>query len=95
MGHGRSSQGSTEDLLTPTSDYYTRRPNSNALYGSPYTPQGLSETTATLGLPGRASEDLSAYLGHDVACSIGLGVTQYEGQLEMSDRMGATQFKEE
>ena len=95
MGRGRSSQGSAEDLLTPTSDYYSRPPNSNAYHGSPYTPQGLSETTATLGLPGRASEDLSAYLGHDVPSSIGLGVAQYGRQLEMSDGMEATEFKEE
>ena len=95
MGRGRSSQGSAEDLLTPTSDYYSRRPNTNAYYDSSYAPQGLSETTATLGLPGRASEDLSAYLGHDVASSIGIGGAQYRRQPEMNDGLEATHFKEE
>ena len=95
MGRGRSSQGSAEDLLTPTSDYYSRRPNTNAYYDNSYAPQGLSETTATLGLPGRASEDLSAYLGHDVASSIGIGGAQYRRQSEMNDGLEATQFKEE
>ena len=95
MGRGRSSQGSTEDLLTPTSDYYSRRPNTNAYFGSPYALQGLSEATATLGLPGRASEDLSAFLGQDVASSIGIGGAQYGGQSEMGDGMEAMQFKEE
>lgn len=95
MARGRSSRGSAEDLLTPTSDYYPQRPHTNAYFGSPYTPQGLSDTTATLGLPGRASEDLSAYLGHDVASSIGLGVTQFGRQSEMGDGMEATEFKEE
>ena len=95
MGRGRSSQGSTEDLLTPTSDFYPRPPNTNANYGNPYAPQGLSEATATLGLPGRASEDLSTYLGHDVASSMGIGGAQYRRQSEMNDGMEAMQFKEE
>ena len=95
MGRGGSSQGSTEDLLTPTSDYYSRPPNTNAYYGNPYAPQGLSEATATLGLPGRASEDLSTYLGHDVASSMGIGGAQYRRHSEMNDGMEATQFKEE
>ena len=95
MGRGRSSQGSTEDLLTPTSDYLSRRPNSHAYYANSYAPQGLSEATATLGLPGHASEDLSAYLGHDVAFSIGIGGAQYCRQPEMNDGSEATQFKEE
>ena len=95
MGRGRSSQGSPEDLLTPTSDYYTRRPNTNAYFGSPYALQGSSEATATLGLPGRASEDLSAFLGQDVALSINIGGAQYGRQLEMGDGMDAMQFKEE
>ena len=95
MGRNISSQGSTEDLLTPTSDYYSTRPNTNPYYGSPFASQGLSEATATLGLPGRASEDLSAYLGQDVASSIGIGGTQYSRQSEMNDGLEATQFKEE
>ena len=95
MGRGRSSQGSTEDLLTPTSDYYSGRPNPNAYYGGSYAPPGLSEATATLGLPGRASEDLSAYLSHDVASSIGIGGTQYHRRAELNDGLEATQFKQE
>ena len=95
MGRGRSSQGSTEDLLTPTSDYSSRPLNTNVYYGNPHAPQGFSEATATLGLPGRASEDLSAYMGHDVSSSIGIGGAQYRRQSEMNDGMEATHFKEE
>ena len=95
MGRNVSSQGSTEDLLTPTSEYYSARPNTNPYYGSPFASQGLSEASATLGLPGRASEDLSAYLCQDVSSSIGIGGTQYGRQSEMNDGLEATQFKEE
>ena len=92
---GRSSEASTEDLLTPTSDYYSSRPNNNAYYASQYASQGFGEATATLGLPGRASEDLSAYLNNDVASSSGIGDADYRRQSDLNDETRAMQFKEE
>lgn len=72
IGRQRSSQAPTEDLLSPPSDYYSGRPpHTNAYFAGHYAPQGLSEATATLGLPGRASEDLSAYFNTNVTPSSG------------------------
>lgn len=95
IARSRSSQAPTEDLLASTSDYYSGRPpHTNAYFAGQYAPQGLSEATATLGLPGRASEDLSAYFNTDVTSSSGDG--QYRRrQSDVDDEAEGMRFKEE
>lgn len=95
IGRGRSSQAPTEDLLASTSDYYSGRPpHTNAYFAGQYAPQGLSEATATLGLPGRASEDLSAYFDTDVTSSS--GDAQYRRRhSDVDDEAEGMRFKEE
>ena len=69
-------------------------PHTNAYFAGQYAPQGLSEATATLGLPGRASEDLSAYFNTNVASSS--GDAQYRRrQSDVDDEAEGMRFKEE
>ena len=60
IGRRRSSDAPMNDSLASASHYPSRAHTSTSL-ASPYPTQESSEATATLGLPGRASLDLSAY----------------------------------
>ena len=95
IGHCRSSDALTEDDLTSTSHYYPRRPSTSTFFASQYAPPELSEATATLGLPGRASQDLSAYLNTDVVSSGGMRDAQYRRHSGVDDETDVTRFKEE
>ena len=76
IGHRRSSEALTEDNLASTNHYFPRRPSTSTFFASQYAPPELSEATATLGLPGRASQDLTAFLNTDVVSSGGMGDAQ-------------------
>ena len=95
IGHRRSSEALTEDNLASTNHYFPRRPSTSTFFASQYAPPELSEATATLGLPGRASQDLSAYLNTDFVSSGGMGDAQYRHHSGVDDETDVTRFKEE
>ena len=98
MERRRSSDAPIEDSLTSTG-YYSRRPRAITSFASPYTPQESHEAEATfglpVGLPGRASLDLSAYLNTDAASLESIGDAQYRRYSGVKDETGVTQFKQE
>ena len=75
IGPGTNSPASTtEDIITSSNDYnYSARPpypNAYGVGGHYAVQQFCGEVSATLGLPGRASEDLAAYVGTGDAQSV-------------------------
>ena len=74
---------------------YSKPPQSSTSFPSPYMPLESNEATATLGLPGRASVDLSAYLNTDATSFGSIGDAQYKRHSSVKDEAGMTQFKEE
>ena len=97
IGRRRSSDALIDDTLSPTS-HYPRHPHTNTSFPSPYAQQGLGDATATLGLPGRASIDLSvgaAYFNTDNTSSGSLDDAQYWRNAGVKDERDTTQFKEE
>ena len=94
VGSRRSSGVPTDETLASTI-YYPTGPPASTSFTSPYAPQESSEATATLGLPGRASQDLSAYLNSDPAWSGSLGDGQYRRYSGLNSNTEATYFKEE
>lgn len=94
IGHRRSSAAPTDDLHASISQYF-RWPRTGTSFPSPYVPQESSETPATLGLPGRASTDLTAFLNTDAASLGSIGDAQYRRQSGVNDESDVTHFKEE
>lgn len=95
IGRRRSSDQPIDEILASATHYSGRqRPSSS--FASPYAPQSTSEATATLGLPGRASVDLSAYFNTDAVSSGSIGdAAQYGRYSGVKDEADMTQFKEE
>lgn len=92
IGRRRSSNAPTEDnsaWATP----YSGRPQTGTSFANPYAPQEWAEATATLGLPGRASTDLS--FNTDFTSSTGIDDAQYRRCSELNNATEGMQFKEE
>lgn len=96
IGRRRTSDVTTDDTLAST-DHYSGTPHSSTFFGSPYAPQESNETNATLGLPGRASTDLSAgmFFNTDTASSGSISDAQYRHQSGVNDEPEVMHFKEE
>ena len=86
----------TDNTLASTG-HYSGTPHTSPFFGSPYAAQGSNETKATLGLPGRASIDLSAgmFFDTDAACLGSIGDAQYRRQSGVNDEAEVIVFKEE
>ena len=102
IGRRRSSEALTDDIsASPSSHYYSPRypPTTSTFFATQYAQQEWAEATATLGLPGRASADLSAHLNTDGASSDGgIGDAQYRQHHHSGVNVGeaeAMRFKEE
>ena len=91
----RSSDTLTDNSFASITNQYTKPSQSNTSFPSPYIPLESNEATATLGLPGRASVDLSAYLNTDAASFGNIGDAQYRRHSSVKDEAGVTRLKEE
>lgn len=94
IGRRRSSDAPIDNTL-PSTSYYSSRPHSSTSFPSLYAPQELSEAPFPVGLPGRASQDFSAYFNTDAASSGSLNDAQYRRHSGVKDETDAMQFKEE
>ena len=98
----RSSDLPIDEILASATRYPAGRPRTGtgtSSFASPYAPQGTSEASdVALGLPGRASLDLSAFFNADAASSGGVGggdVALYRRYSSVKDEADVTRFKEE
>lgn len=94
IGRRRSSGVPPDNALSSTMTY-SGGPGTSTSFTDPYAPQEPSEARATLGLPGRASLDLSAYLDAYDASSGSIGDAQYRRYSSVNNDTEAKQFKEE
>ncbi len=96
IDHRRSSDAPT-DGLSPSTSLYSSGPRTSTFFANPYAPQESSDAKATLGLPGRASTDLSAgiFFNTNVASSDRIGHAQYRRRSGVSDEPEVQHFKEE
>ena len=95
IGRRRSSETPTDNPFASIPNQYSKPSRSSTSFPSPYIPLESNEATATLGLPGRASVDLSAYLNTDAASFGSIGDAQYRRHSSVKDEAGVTRFKEE
>ena len=94
VGSRRSSYAPTDDTLALLNQH-SWLPHTRTSFASPYASQESSEAKPTLGLPGHASEDLSAYLNTNAASWGSIGDAQYRREPGVDDETEVTHFKEE
>ena len=94
IGHHRTSDVPTDDTLVSTS-HHLGYPRTSAFLASLYAPHEASEATATLGLPGRASIDLSTDFHPDISVSASMGDGQYRRHPGIKDETETRYFKQE
>ena len=93
IGRRRSSAAPADDILASTNQY-SRRPRTSSSFTSPYVPQESSETSATLGLPGRASMDLRS-TSLDFAAFLNASSPALDGYRRQLELLDSRKFKEE
>ena len=95
IGRRRSSETLTDNSFASMTNQYSKPSQSSTSFPNPYIPLESNEATATLGLPGRASVDLSAYLNNDAASFGSIGDAQYRRHSSVKDEASVTRLKEE
>ncbi len=94
VGNHRSSNAPTENMLAST-DYYTRPSHTISSFASQYAPQESRDGPVPVGLPGRASLDLSPYHNSDLSSSGGVGDARYGLDTDVDDSPEISRYKQE